>query len=132
MYHRFLFTFFGLAFLFGLAACDRSNPGTVTLGSQDDARTIALKIGDTLVITLPGNPGTGYGWEPLPQDPTLLLPAGEPEFKAETDLLDAPGEVTMRFKAVTAGEAHFELVYKRPWEKEVDPLDTFEIELVVK
>jgi hypothetical protein len=38
----------------------------ISLTETDAGRTIAMKKGDTLLVTLEGNPSTGYNWEYLP------------------------------------------------------------------
>ncbi|GAH54669.1 unnamed protein product [marine sediment metagenome] len=45
------------------------------------------------------------------------------EFKPESDLLGAPGEMILSFEAVGLGSIDLELVYWRPWEKE--PVKTY-------
>jgi predicted secreted protein len=37
-----------------------------------------------------------------------------------------------RFEAVEAGETLIELVYHRPWEEGVEPLETFSIQVIVR
>ena len=99
----------------------------------DDGREKQLKKGQTLVITLEGNPTTGYSWEAAePLDEQVLQQAGEPEFKAESDALGAGGVQVLRFEAVNAGKTTLKLVYHRPWEEGVEPLETYSIEVVVR
>ncbi len=99
----------------------------------DDGREKQLQKGQTLVVTLEGNPTTGYSWEAAePLDEQVLRQAGEPEFKAESDLVGAGGVQVLRFEAVTAGQITLKLVYRRPWEEGVDPLETYSIQVVVR
>jgi len=100
---------------------------------DDDGREKQLKKGQTLVVTLEGNPTTGYSWEVAePLDEQVLRQAGEPEFKSESDALGAGGVQVLRFEAVNAGKITLKLVYHRPWEKDVEPLETYSIQVVVR
>ena len=100
---------------------------------DDDGREKQLKKGQTLVVTLEGNPTTGYSWEVAdPLNEQVLRQAGEPEFKAESDLIGAGGVQILRFEAVNAGKFTLKLVYHRPWEKDVEPLETYSIQVVVR
>lgn len=99
-----------------------SMPQEVRLSEEDMGRTIELGIGQRLSISLSGNPTTGYIWEP--REEIMLRAEGilrqvEVEFKPESDLLGAPGEMILSFEAVGLGSISLELVYWRPWEKEL-------------
>ena len=100
---------------------------------DDNGSEKQLKKGQTLVVTLEGNPTTGYSWEMAePLDEQVLRQVGEPEFKAESDLVGAAGVQILRFEAVNAGKTTLKLVYHRPWEEGVDPLETYSIQVVVR
>ena len=100
---------------------------------DDDGREMQLKKGQTLVVTLEGNPTTGYSWEAAePLDEQVLRQAGEPEFEAESDLVGAGGVQILRFEAVNAGQTTLKLVYHRSWEKDVEPLETYSLQVVVR
>jgi len=105
----------------------------VKVGIDDNGREVQLKKGQTLIVTLEANPTTGYSWEVAePLDEQVLRQVGEPEFKAESEALGAGGVQTLRFKAVKAGRTILKLVYHRPWEKGVEPLDTYSLQVVVR
>jgi inhibitor of cysteine peptidase len=100
---------------------------------DDNGREMQLKKGQTLVVTLEGNPTTGYSWEVAePLDEQVLRQAGEAEFKAESEALGAGGVQILRFEAVNAGQITLKLVYHRPWEKGVEPLETYSLQVVVR
>jgi inhibitor of cysteine peptidase len=100
---------------------------------DDNGREKQLKKGQTLVVTLEGNPTTGYSWEVAePLDEQVLRLTGEPEFKAESDLVGAGGVQILRFEAVNAGQITLKLVYHRPWEKDVEPLEIYSLQVVVR
>ena len=98
-------------------------PQEVKLSAEDRGRTIELGIiGQRLSISLSGNPSTGYIWEPreemMLRAEGILRQVGV-EFKPESDLLGAPGEMILSFEAVGLGTIGLELVYWRPWKKEL-------------
>ncbi len=53
-------------------------------------------------------------------------------FAAQSNLPGASAMEVLRFEAAGAGQTTLKLVYHRPWEKDVEPLQTFSIEVVVK
>jgi inhibitor of cysteine peptidase len=118
--------------LFILTACGGGEPKVLEVSEANAGSRIVLDEGDTLQVSLPGNPGTGYSWELAPEGSTLLERQGEPEFSAESDLLGAPGTIVLRFLAVAQGEETFHLLYHRPWEEDVAPESTFELTVVVE
>lgn len=127
-------TFFmitSLVFLIGLiTACTGGQ--TVTLSAADAGRTIDLHRGDILKIDLEGNPTTGYNWLVTAMDGAILEQQGEPGFRADSQLLGAGGMITLTFRAVLAGTTKLQLGYMRSWEKDVAPLQTYEVTIVVK
>lgn len=102
------------------------------LSGNDNSGSVTVKNGQLFEISLKGNPTTGYNWEAAPPfDDRLLSQVGMPEFKPDSNLLGAPGMQVFRFKALKKGETTLKLVYRRPWEKDVPPLDTFTIKVII-
>jgi predicted secreted protein len=112
-----------------LAAC---TAGGTSLGEADNGKTVEVKTGNVIEISLPGNITTGYNWVVDPADLTILTQEGEPEYKAESDLVGAGGMITLKFKATIAGQETLHLVYRHPWEPEMTPEGEFEVTMVVK
>ncbi len=110
-------------------------PGDVALGAEDDGSEVELAAGQTLEVTLESNPTTGYGWEVSEVDGAVLAQEGEAQFQeAPTEgeqVVGAGGVQTFRFTA-SPGETTLTLVYRRPWEKDVDPLETFTVHVTVR
>jgi inhibitor of cysteine peptidase len=104
----------------------------LALEAEDNGSEITLQKGQILTITLPGNPSTGYSWMMIDPEGSILRQVGEPEFKADSELVGAPGTLTLRFEAVEAGQMDFTLGYQRPWETGVEPLETFTAQVIVK
>lgn len=106
-------------------------PTTAMLTLSDDGSSVTIDLGDVLVISLEGNPTTGYTWEPQDLDETVLTLSGEPVYEPASDALGASGTLTFTFEPVAAGEVDLTLVYHRPWES-VPPLDTFGVTVTVR
>jgi inhibitor of cysteine peptidase len=120
-----------LVVVLSLSAC-ASTPGSSLLTEKDAGKTVEIARGEILEVVLRGNPTTGYLWEMVSGDPTILRPIGKPEFKPERAAVGAGGVLTLRFEAASAGRTGLELAYRRPWEKDVPPIETFEVTVVVK
>jgi len=107
---------------------------TVDVDEADNGGQIELELGQILVVTLESNPSTGYQWEILENDESVLKQFGQAEFKpsdtSEQPMVGAGGWEIFRFKAVSAGQATLELVYHRTWE-DAEPLKTFSIQVTV-
>jgi inhibitor of cysteine peptidase len=107
----------------------------VTLGAEDHGSRGELSAKQMLVVRLASNPTTGYSWEVAEIDEAVLAQVGEAEFVVD-DLRDPPplgagGTETFRFAVQGGGRTQLTLVYHRPWE-EVEPLETFSVEVVVQ
>lgn len=131
MNRRILLTVVALVFLLLIMGSCRRASKSMILTESDAGKTAEMSIGDELAITLVGNPSTGYGWEVVPVEGAVLEPVGEPEFEADSDLVGAPGKITLHFKAIRAGQQTLRLIYRRPWEEQAEPLETFEVTVIV-
>jgi inhibitor of cysteine peptidase len=105
-----------------------------TLTEKDDEKLVNLGVGDKLIINLPGNYTTGYQWEVKEgYDDDVIKQKGKGEYQPEkTDLVGAGGIATFTFKAAGIGRTDLNLEYRRPWEKDGDVPEDFEITVVVK
>jgi inhibitor of cysteine peptidase len=115
-----------------LAACGKKE---MSIGRAENGGTVELKIGETLMVSLDSNITTGYSWEIAESDESILKLKGEPEYvepKSDPQLVGAGGTQVFRFEALKAGQATLTLVYRRPWEKDVAPADTYSLTVTVK
>jgi predicted secreted protein len=108
---------------------------TVEVNEDDDGGQVELESGKLLVVTLESNPSTGYQWELLENDESVLKQFGQPEFKppeiSGPRMVGAGGWEIFRFRASSAGQMTLQLVYHRPWEEGVEPLKTFSLQVTV-
>ena len=106
-------------------------PMQYSVTETDQGKTFTLHTGDSLVIVLDSNPSTGYSWVVKSVDNPVLSLDGEPAFKSDSSRLGASGKTTLTFTTVRSGSQALTLLYQRPFEKDVQPLKTFTIDVVV-
>jgi len=108
----------------------------VNVNEADNGGQIELEQGQILVVTLESNPTTGYRWEQAENQETILEQIGEAEFKpsdeGEPPIVGAGGWQIFRFKAISTGKMTLRLVYRRPWEEGVEPVNTFSLDVVIQ
>jgi inhibitor of cysteine peptidase len=120
-----------LIFLIFVTGCITNKQ--VTLTADDNGRQVEVKAGGQIVINLEGNPSTGYTWEAKDLDTTMFEQLGEPVFiSSNPGLVGSGGTLTLTFKSLKVGTASLKLVYHRPWEPGMDPLDTFTVTVISK
>jgi predicted secreted protein len=91
--------------------------------------------GQEFEIRLQGNPTTGYGWQVTEIDAQKVQMLAEDyvEHKQEDQpIVGAGGTYIFRFRASAEGQTRIVIVYQRPWEKDVDPLRTYTLDLTVR
>jgi inhibitor of cysteine peptidase len=112
--------------------CATNGTETQTIEASDAGKTVSLAVGDTLEVTLEGNPSTGYGWEAVSLDTSILKQVGEPAFTPSSTLVGSAGQMTLRFEAAGSGQTTLHLVYHRSWETGVAPLKSFDVTVQVE
>ena len=107
----------------------------MVVGAEDSGSQVELAAGQVLEVRLDSNPTTGYSWEVVEVDEDVLSQIGEAEFqeapKEDEQMVGVGGTETFRFSSST-GETTLSLVYHRTWEKDVEPLETFTVQVVVR
>lgn len=114
-----------------LAACSH-RPSVVELNSEGECPQ-RLQLGQSLTVTLPSNPTTGYRWK-LKDSAAAVLQARSPEVYStpeQNGMVGTAGSSTWRFQAAASGEGTLLLVYQQPWAPEVVPVQTFECKVIV-
>jgi len=108
-------------------------PHTVTLTEKDNATSVALRSGDSVVVRLSVTAGTGYSWQ-LENEKKEILPLdGKPEFERSSET--KPGQTgTQIFHFIAKDKGEVSLVFRliRPWEKEVRPLKTYTVTVRIR
>jgi len=125
-----------IAILLILVVLIADSPGEVQLTAADNDSKVELKSGQVLSITLESNPTTGYTWEVVDTPgEQVMQQVGEIEFipnRQGPGIVGSGGVQIIRFECVNAGQTVLKLVYHRPWETEVEPLETFSIHVAAR
>lgn len=104
----------------------------VTASLSDSGGTASLVPYQPLVVRLPTNPSTGYGWRyTVTGDDVLRLDTVSGESPAPNGMVGVPGEQVWSFRAQGAGRAVLTYVYERAWEKNTPPAKTFTLTIEV-
>ncbi|MBT5845109.1 MAG: protease inhibitor I42 family protein [Verrucomicrobiales bacterium] len=107
-----------------------TNQGGVTrLTAKDNGKTITVKAGQRIEISLAGNPTTGFTWNNVTRGHGMKL-LGEIAHKAGVRALGAPGMSTATFQAMKLGKNDISLEYRRVFEKN-PPVKTFKVTVAV-
>ena len=103
----------------------KSGPQTITIEvSYDDllnqkniTRTLALKVGDTLQVSLGSNPSTGFSWAPQMQitNATVLVQTGHEALAPSATRPGAAASDVWALQAMAPGTTTVSTTYGRPW-----------------
>jgi inhibitor of cysteine peptidase len=112
--------------------CSRSSM-TIDADKSYSGRSLDLRVGDGVKVTLAENPTTGYKWELLARpEPVCVIVSDAYVANTAVGTVGAGGVHNWDFRAVDKGTTTVSLAYRRPWEKDVAPVQTFTLTLVVK
>jgi inhibitor of cysteine peptidase len=112
-----------------------STADKINLSMDYNGRQIELTNGQTFNITLETNPSTGYSWEVVELNNSIIQKIGESVSEpniTEKNMVGAPVMQTFQFEAINTGQTTLKIVYHRIWEKDVAPEKTFSINLTVR
>ncbi len=131
--------FIAAAILAGCGAAPQKTATPAPAGKTTPAADLAdckrMKPGQACELRLSGNPTTGYSWDVSQIDEKvvrLLSSDYVSDVQGTTPMAGAGGTFVFRFQAVGAGKTTVKLVYHRPWEKNVEPLKTQDLEVAVQ
>lgn len=133
-FDRRAFTFAAIAGFagWGLAATPAAFAGdTVVLTGADDGRTLALKIGDRVSLTLASNPSTGYVWAFETIGPNVFG-AFQQSFSGSSGMPGAGGSHSWLFTVGSVGKTRLAFKYLRPWEGDASIARKFTVDVEVK
>ncbi|MFJ4348010.1 protease inhibitor I42 family protein [Pseudomonas sp. NPDC089401] len=116
-----------------LAACAQQPQPNVELDAESECPK-RLQVGQTITLTLPSNPSTGYRWNVQDPAANVLHGLGPEVYSAPEDegVVGSSGLSTWRYQATAAGEGHLVLVYQQPWAPQVAPVQTFDCAIRVR
>ena len=105
------------------------------LTEKNNGDILNLKINDSVQIRLESNPTTGYSWFLSDKLDSTIVSVTDPVFiepKKDKEIVGAGGYEIFTVKAISKGKISIILNYERPWEEEVEPIETFEITISVE
>jgi predicted secreted protein len=92
------------------------------IGPKANGTTVLLHTSDVLVVSLPGNATTGYGWRIFSIDKTVLKHLGTryvPKKAVPGQVVGSGGTYVLRFRAVGPGASPLKLGYVQAGRKAV-------------
>ena len=103
----------------------------VVLTKADNDKSVRLEAGDTMRVTLEGNPTTGYAWDIAAIDGAHLKSVST-SYKSSSNRCGAGGVFTFTFSPTLKGSSDLQLVYARSWEKQTPPIETFHVTVLAE
>jgi inhibitor of cysteine peptidase len=114
------------------SACSTTGGGASggSFAEADSGKTFETSPGATLDVQLKGNYTTGYSWQIADCDPAIVRP-GKAEYTPNQPQLAGSGGVQRyAFNIVGKGRTTLKIIYRRVWEKDVPPAQTFTLQIV--
>jgi predicted secreted protein len=121
--------------------CTSTEVGPPTLADEDNGKTYAYRVGDTITVQLVGAPIFGNVWSAAlsREDAALFEPVAEPVFVPDSPPEGAPdgiisdlGTYTFTFKAKAVGKANLKLVLLDTFNPGAEPGQTFTVTVIIK
>jgi inhibitor of cysteine peptidase len=120
--------FVGLGLWYPLYA---RNPKMIQVDRSYNEREVTLAIGEVVEISLAENRTTGFHWE-LRTKPEPACSLVKSWFEPGTGPPGKGGTHRWQFQAVRSGTGEIKLEYRRPWEQETPPGQTFKLSVHVR
>lgn len=103
------------------------------VNENNNGQEYTAVVGQTFVVSLAGNPSTGYVWHvSKPEDEEVLTQTDAGYISDSKQIIPGQGGRNYwKFTALQAGTTEISMVYARPWES-VQPAQTFTLKVIVK
>ena len=97
------------------------------------AQSIELAVGQSMTMTLPGNPTTGFLWSVAEcSDVVMVELALEKSVPGAVPVCGRPCATVVTLTGQEAGQGVVKLIYARPWEKGEAPHKTHTFNVTIK
>ena len=96
---------------------------------------VTLTVGQELAVELRANVTTGYQWELVPPVPEVVTVIDRGTYSAapgSEGRVGAGGTTLFVLRADRPGNGVVNLAYRRPWERDIPPARTVQVEVVVR
>ncbi|MCB1278224.1 protease inhibitor I42 family protein [Prosthecobacter sp.] len=100
-------------------------PKTEAEAKKEDGDSIRKKTGETFTVDLESNPTTGYGWALDGKEDATVVRKVSDEFVGTPHppgVVGVGGTEQWKFQAEKKGKTTLHFIYRRPWEKGIDPI----------
>jgi len=98
----------------------------------DTGSQVALSMGEPCEVVLAGNPTTGYQWEVINLDTSVVKQIGTAKYEPSGTAMGSSGQFIFQFQAIALGQTPLQLAYHRSFEKATPPVQAFEVTLIVR
>jgi inhibitor of cysteine peptidase len=112
------------------AASSAPKVQTLEINRSHNGQMARLRVGNVLIIRLPGNPASGYQWQAGTANTQAMQMTVRPQYSPAPAGGNAPGTYTFVFQAVQPGTGSIRLYYMRPNESG-RPRDAFAVGVTV-
>ncbi len=103
-----------------------------TISQNFPLETISIKKGESAIILLETQLGTGYDWIIKSPIPSFVKLIDDSIISDNASVLGGEGSHLFKFQATQKGNGVLTFQYKRSWEKDIAPLKVLEIDLKVE
>ena len=101
----------------------------VHLTIKDDGSAMEIAIGTIVIISLEGNPSTGFSWTIDSIDQTILKNIQSNFDSASGASIGSNGKFIFRFQCLKKGDGKISLKYWRHWEGDTSVTKRFEVKV---
>jgi inhibitor of cysteine peptidase len=114
-----------------LASCKAPTPQPISITEADKGDAVTMNVGQTIQVTLPTDPSTGYEWLLVSEGSPVLEFLMPSSFEQQGDNPGAGGLETFTFVGLQPGETWISMIYHRTFEPEIPAVQTFELQVLV-
>lgn len=109
----------------------QTSTATVTVAERQNGSTIELSKGQTLVIRLSAQLGTGFSWA-IQKTDGVAMELVKSDTEGGTGMPGAAETQVFVLKPAKTGTAKIELAYRQPWMRDTPPAKTFNLQVIVR
>lgn len=106
----------------------------VVCAAEPVAQSVELAVGQSMTVTLPGNPTTGFVWSVAECADVVQVELAFEQKAPQSGppLCGSPRATVVTLTGQKAGQGSVKLIYARPWEKGTAPAATRILNVTVK
>jgi inhibitor of cysteine peptidase len=105
--------------------------GRIVLSKSDQGKTVVVSHNSAFTVNLKSNPSTGFAWEILDIDSSIIRFNGK-TFQAQDSLPGSAGVEHLVFNPVKKGKSLLKLGYLRDWEGRNSITDSLSVLIKVR